>query len=113
MLSPFATRRVLNAARFFPASPRGCIGAFPTRPVFQAHTRKNWPGPAKCATPSRKKSSNGARKFVAWRQLDELERGSILRTDPLFICNWTFMEYKNADHLIRRLSVLSKTDGTK
>ena len=79
--SPFATRRARNAARFFPASPRGCTGAFPTRPVFKA--RNDWPRPARCATPLNRKLKNGARKFAAWKRLDEFEYVSILMIDPL------------------------------
>ena len=37
---------------------------FPTRHNFKARRWKNWRRPAKSATPSGKKSSNGARKFV-------------------------------------------------
>src|SRR5476649_94120 len=53
---------------YFPGQSTRLHWSFPDRPLFKA--RKNWPRPAKCATPSRKKSSNGARKFAAWRRLE-------------------------------------------
>src|SRR6266446_4960470 len=57
-------RPVPSVAPSFPARPRGCTGAFPTPRVFRGRLKRSWPGPAKCARPSKRKSSSGARRFV-------------------------------------------------
>ena len=53
----------------FPGVTTRLHWSFPDPSAFQG-ARKDWPRPAKCATPSREKSSNGAWRFAAWKRLE-------------------------------------------
>ena len=48
----------------FPGATTRLHWSFPDPSSFKARTKKSWPGPARCATPSRRKLNNGAPKFV-------------------------------------------------